>query len=181
MDDRQIGAQAALHHIGAAVEDLGGLALGDLGADPGRGEEGRHAGATGADAFGQGALRVELDFQLTGEVLLREGGVFADIGADHLLHLPRDQQQAETGVVDAGVVGDDGEVLDPAVPDRLDQRRGDAAEAEAAGHDRHAVAQQALQSRLCVGIHLVDRHPRPPWKPVAKCRGWGRMARRGVR
>ena len=137
---------------------LGLLALGDLRAGAGRGVEAGNAGAAGADALGQRALRVELDLQLAGQVLLREGGVLADIGADHLAHLPRLQQHAEADIVDARVVGDDGEVLHAAVADRLDQRGGNAAQAEAAGHDRHAVAQQPGQRRLCVRIDLVDRH-----------------------
>ena len=36
--------------------------------------------------------------------------------------------------------------------------RGDAAQAEAAGHDGHAVAQQAGQRGLGVRVDLVDRH-----------------------
>ena len=147
------------------------LALGDLGADAGRGEERRNAGATGADAFRQRALRVELDLQLAGQVLLGEGRVLADVGTDHLPHLPRLQQQAEPHVIDAGVVGDDGQVLHPAVADRLDQRRGDAAQPEPARHDRHAVAQQARQGRFRIRENLVDRHALPPTRiPAASSR-----------
>jgi len=71
------------------------------------------------------------------------------------------QQQPEAHVVGPGIVGDDGQVLDPAVAHRLDQRRGNAAQAEAAGHDRHAIAQQAGEGRLRVRVNLVDRHPCP--------------------
>ena len=69
VDDRQVGVQAAFHHIEPAIEFLLRLALGDLGAGAGGGEEGRDAGAARADAFGQRALRVELDLQVAGQVL----------------------------------------------------------------------------------------------------------------
>src|SRR5579862_398125 len=62
--DRQIGDDAALHDVALAVELAHVLALGDLGADAGLGEERRDAGAAGADAFGERALRVELDLEL---------------------------------------------------------------------------------------------------------------------
>jgi hypothetical protein len=48
-----------------AVEHLDLLALGNLGADTGLGVEGGDARAAGAAALGQGALRVELDFELS--------------------------------------------------------------------------------------------------------------------
>ena len=38
---------------------------------------------------------------------------------------------------------------------------GDAAQAEPAGHDGHAVAQQARQRRRRIRENLVDRHARP--------------------
>ena len=107
-----------------------------IGAGAGPGEEGRDAGAAGADALGQRALRIEFDLQLAGEILLRERLVLADIGRDHLLDLPGLEQQAEADAVDAGIVGDDGEVLHAGIADGVDQRLRDAAQAEAAGHDQ---------------------------------------------
>ena len=80
------------------------LALGDQGADAGLGEEGRDAGAAGADALGQRALRVELELELAGQVLALELLVLADVGADHLLDLARVEQLAEAEAVDAAVV-----------------------------------------------------------------------------
>ena len=103
--DREVGDEAGLHDVALAVELALFLALGDVGADAGLGEEGRDAGAAGADALGQRALRVELDLELAGEKLLREQLVLADIGRDHLLDLARLEQQAEAGAVDAGIVG----------------------------------------------------------------------------
>ena len=161
--DRQVGDDAALHDVLLAVELALFLALGDVGAGAGAGEEGRDAGAAGADALGQRALRVEFDLQFAGEVLLREQLVLADVGRDHLLDLLGLQQQAEARAVDAGVVGDDGEVLHPGVADGEDQRLGDAAQAETAGADQHAVLEQAGQRRLGVGIDLL--HALKPLAP----------------
>ena len=119
LDDGEVGEQAALHHVFLAVELLHFLALGDQRADAGLGVEGRDAGAAGADALGQRALRVEFQLQLAGEELLREQLVLADIGRDHLLDLPRLQKQAQPDAVDAGIVGDDGQILDAGVADRV--------------------------------------------------------------
>ena len=118
VDEREVGDQAALHDIGLAVELAHLLALGDHGADAGLGEEGRDAGAAGADALGERALRVEFDLELAGEDMLREHLVLADIGRDHLLDLPGLEQQAEAAAVDARIVGDDGQILDAGIADR---------------------------------------------------------------
>ena len=142
LDDRQVADDAALHHVGLAVELALFLALGDQGADPGLGEEGRDAGTAGADALGQRPLRVELDLDLAGQVLARELLVLADIGADHLPdHVPV-EQLAQPPAVDPAIVADHRQPLDPARHDRVDQVLGDAAQAEAAGDDRHVVEQE---------------------------------------
>jgi hypothetical protein len=51
--------------------------------------------------FGQRALRVEFQLQLSRQILAHEFGVLADIGRDHLLDLPGVQQLAQTEPVDA--------------------------------------------------------------------------------
>jgi hypothetical protein len=51
------------------------------------------------------------------------------------------QQHAQSDIIDARVVGDDGQPLHAAIADRVDEHSGNAAQAEAAGHNRHAVAQ----------------------------------------
>jgi hypothetical protein len=48
LHQRDVGHQRALHDVGLAVELARLLALGHLGADAGLGEEGRDAGAAGA-------------------------------------------------------------------------------------------------------------------------------------
>src|SRR5690606_29007951 len=109
----------------------------------------------GADTLGERALRVELDLKLPGQVLLGEQFVLAHIGRDHLLDLPRIEQQAEACPVDTGIVRDDGEVLHAGVADRHDQRLRNAAEAEAACTDEHAVLQQSGERALRVRIDFL--------------------------
>ena len=72
---------------GPAVEPAHLLALGDQRAVAGRREERGHAGAAGAHALGEGALRVQLHLDLAGQVHLLEDLVLAHVGRDHLLHL----------------------------------------------------------------------------------------------
>ena len=154
LDDREIADDAALHDVGLAVELAVLLALGDQRADAGLGEEGRDAGAAGADPLGQRALRVELDLDLAGQELARELLVLADIGADHLLdHVPV-EQLAQAPAVDAAIVADHRQALDAARDDGVDQVLGDAAQAEAAGDDRHVVVQQTRQRRRGVTVDL---------------------------
>ena len=121
-----------LHDVALAVEFAHFLALGDQGADAGLGEEGRDAGAAGADALGERALRIEFELELAGEVLLGEQLVLAHIGRDHLADLARLEQPAEPDAVDAGIVGDEGQVLRARITNRLDQRLRNAAQAEPA-------------------------------------------------
>jgi hypothetical protein len=132
VNDGEIGEQAALHDVFLAVEDLFFLAFGDQRADAGLGVEGRDTRAAGANALGERALRIEFEFEFAGEVLLGEQLVLADIGGDHLPDLARLEQPREPDPVDAGIVGNHRQVLDPAVADRIRQGLGNAAEAEAA-------------------------------------------------
>ena len=53
MNDRDVGDDAALHHIAFPVEFALFLAFGDGRAGAGLGEERRNTGAAGADAFGE--------------------------------------------------------------------------------------------------------------------------------
>ena len=124
-----------------------------------------NAGAAGADALGQRALRVEFQLQLAGQIELLEQLVLADIGRDHLLDLAASPAAAQAEIVDAGIVGDDGEVLDAGLAHRVDQVLGNAAQAEAAGHDRHAV-EEPVERRFGVGIDFVHEM-RPEWRTKA--------------
>ena len=111
LDQRHVGLQRGFHHVVLAVELARFLAFGDDRAVAGAGEERRDARAARAQALGQRALRIEFEFQFAGQVLALEFLVLADVGRNHLADLARGQQQAEAEAVDAGVVGDDGQVL----------------------------------------------------------------------
>jgi hypothetical protein len=82
--------------------------------------------------LGQRALGCELQLQFAGQVLALELLVLAHVAGNHLLDLARLEQLAQAETVDTGVVGDDGQVFDAAVAQRVDQRFGNAAQAEAA-------------------------------------------------
>ena len=93
--------------------------------------------------IGECTLGVELDLEFVRKELAFKGCVFADVAADHLADLACLQEEPQAEVIDSGVVADAGEVLDAAVAQRHDEVLGDAAETEAADHDRHAVSQDA--------------------------------------
>lgn len=77
-----------------------------------------------AAAFSKRALRAELNFQLARQILPLELLVFADMGGGNL---PRAQQLAKAFIVDAGIVGNNRQVLDAARLDRVDQPLQDTA------------------------------------------------------
>src|SRR5712692_5012562 len=60
-DESEIAAQGAFEDVLAAIEFAGFFAFGNHGAVAGRCVEGWNARAPGADAFGEGALRIQLD------------------------------------------------------------------------------------------------------------------------
>src|SRR4030088_3457935 len=165
MNDRKVGDQAALHHVALAIDLALLLPCGDQGPGAGRGEEGRDAAPASADTLGQRALRIELDLELAGEILLREGLVLPNIGRDHLLDLPGVQQEAQSDAVDPGIVGDDRQVFHTGLANRLDQALRDAAQPQPPAHNQHAVLEQAGERRPGVGIDLF--HAPPAWIEVA--------------
>jgi hypothetical protein len=71
------------------------------------------------------------------------------------------QEEAEAYAIDAGVVGDHGQILDARLADGENQGVRDTAQPEPAGHDQHAVPQQAGERGPGVGIDLV--HAFPAW------------------
>ena len=85
---RQVGCDALLQHVLLAVEDLGLLALGQLGAGGGARIEAGDAGAAGAQLLRQRALRRQLQVELARQHLALEFLVLADVGGDDFLHLP---------------------------------------------------------------------------------------------
>ena len=155
-DEREVGEQRLLEHVVTAVDLARLLALGDQRAVAGRREEAADAGAAGADALGERALRHQFDFELAGQELPLELLVLADVGGDHLAHLPVLEQDADPEAVDAGVVADDRELLRPAAAQGRDQVLGNAAQSEAAHHDRGAVRNQG-DRLVCCGQDLLHK------------------------
>src|SRR5258706_4503880 len=139
LDEREVGAQRAFHDVLAPVEDALFFVLRDYRAHAGGREEGRNAGATCADALGKRPLRIQLQLQLAREHHLLEQLVLADVRPYVLANLPRAQQQAETKIVDAGVVAHRGEVLHTLADDGGDQVFRNPAEPEAAHKNRGAI------------------------------------------
>jgi len=130
LDQRHVSHQAALHHVVAAVEIADLLAFSHDSADTGAGEERRDARSARAQLLSQSSLRRELEFEFFRQVLALEFLVLADVACDHFPDLAGLQQQTEAEPVDAGIVADTGQVLDPGLLQSLDQGLRDAAKAE---------------------------------------------------
>src|SRR3546814_2983305 len=97
------------------------LALGDHRPDPGLGVEGGNAGAARANAFGERALRTELELELSRKIEFGEKLVLADVGRDHLTDLAVVEKRPETEAIGAAIVRDDREILDAACEQAGDQ------------------------------------------------------------
>ena len=139
MNQRNVGDKAGLHDIGLVVELADFLALRDYRADARAGKKSRDSGSAGADALGKRPLRVEFEFEFAREIHTCENLVLADIARNHLLDLAGFKQNAEADPVDAGVVGNEGQILRARFAHRVDQRLGNPANAKSAGHQHHAV------------------------------------------
>jgi len=96
--------------------------------------------------------------------------VLADIGRDHLFDLPRAQQLSEPFAVDPGVVAGDREVFRSSIADCIDQPLGNAAQAEPAGANLHAVKEQTFQRGGGGGILLLSHGM--ALLNVMACRPW---------
>ena len=134
------------------------LALGDDRARAGARVETVDARAAGANALGQRALRIELELELLREILALEFLVLADVRGNHLADLPRLEQQPEPEAVDAGIVGDHREIARARVAQRDDEVLRNAAQAEAAGHHRHAIAREPGERGRGVCVNLLAGH-----------------------
>src|SRR6516165_8444695 len=174
MNDRDVRDDSAFHDISFAIKLADLLAFGNDGPNAGFGEKGRNASAACANPLRQGALRVEFEFEFPGKKLLRKKLILADIGRNHLLDLPSLKQNAETRAIDSRVIGDDGQVFRPKFVDRLDQFMWNAAETEAARHERHAVLEYVGKSRTSIRINLIHAHdPRVRALPVTRAANSG--------
>src|SRR3546814_20919441 len=85
LDDRQIGSDAAFEDIFLAVEHLGFLALGDLGADAGLGIETGDTRPARAAALGKRALGTEFDLDRKGVVSGKSVSVRVDPGGRRII------------------------------------------------------------------------------------------------
>src|SRR6266403_710623 len=125
-DEGEVATQSALEHVLAAIEFAGFFAFGNHGAVAGGCVKGGNAAAA-ANAFGEGALRIEFYLYFAAQDELLEKFVFADVGGDHFFDLAILQEQAEAGAVGAGVVAGDGQILGAFAAHGVEQVLGDAA------------------------------------------------------
>src|ERR1700678_4467653 len=79
LDQRQIGANAALKDMRYTVEFLMLFSLGDERSYAGLGIEAGYACASSSHAFGERALRAEFDFDFTAKILSLKLYILADI------------------------------------------------------------------------------------------------------
>ena len=153
LDQRHVGHQRALHHIGLAVELAQLLPSATMVPTPVLVKKG-DAGAASAQLLGQRALGREFQLQLARQVLALELLVLAHIGRDHFLDLARLQQLAQAETVHAGIVRGHGQPLDTAGHQRIDQGFGNAAQAKAANGQQLPVSHNALERRFCGWVEL---------------------------
>ena len=139
LHEGEIAANSLFKNVIFTVELAHLFAFGDRRAIAGGGVKAGDPGAAGADFFRQRSLRGELYRQLAAQHQLFKQRVFPDVRGHHLADLARLQQHAETETVDPAVVGDHRQPLHLATLHLGDQVLGNAAQAEAAGEQRHAV------------------------------------------
>src|SRR5437879_2032892 len=154
LDEREIAAQAAFHHVHAAIEFTRLFPFGDHSAVASGCVKRGNAGTSRAQPFAQGPLWIQFHLQFTAQDELLEEFVFADVSGDHLFRLPLLEQQADAEIIDSRVIADDGQVLRAFAANSRDKVFRDAAEAEAAHENRGAVA-EFFNSDVSRGDSLV--------------------------
>ena len=118
-DECEITEESGFHNVVSGfaavgcVEGAEFFAFGDDGTDSGSGEECWDSSSPSSYAFGERALGVELDFELVAEVLACELVVLTNLGGDHFFDLFGGEEEPEPPVIDAGIIGDAGDVFDP--------------------------------------------------------------------
>ena len=154
-DQRHIGHQRTLHDIGFAVKLAQLFAFGHDGAHTGLGKKRRDASAAGTQLLRQRALRREFEGQLAGQVLALELFVLTDVAGNHFLDLAGLEQLAQSEAVDAGVVGNRGQVLRAAVTQGINQGLWDAAQTKTADGDELVVVHDAVKRGGRAGEYFV--------------------------
>lgn len=99
-----------------------------------------------AQTLSERSLRRQFHFEFAGQVLPGELLVLTDVRRRHSSDTAGAQQDSETVIVDAAVVGEHLEVGCTRSCDRVDQHVGDAAQAESADGQRCAVDDVATAS-----------------------------------
>src|SRR5215207_1596074 len=146
LDEGEVREQRHLEHVMPAGDLARLLAVGDDRAVAGGRKEPADAGAARPNPLREGALRNQLDLELTLQELTLELAVLADVARDHLPDLARLEEDAQTELVHPRVVADDGEILRALRVQRSDQVFRDAAQAEPAHHQRCTIGN--LRHRL---------------------------------
>src|SRR5262249_53734990 len=128
------------------------LAGGELGADAGRREESRDAGAGRAQPLRHCALRHDFKLDLSGPIESLEHHRIdrARVRANNFAYPAEFEEARQTSAPDAGIVGYDGEVFRALFDQTVDQRTRLTDAAEAAEQDDRAVAdvRHGLRHRL---------------------------------
>ena len=141
LDQCDVTVDRVLQHVQPSVDLAGFLAPGQFGSVAGGCEESTDAGAGGADALGQVALRNQFEFELATAV---KGVEHVAVGlprktADDLAHAAGLEQRRQSGVTVAGIVVDHGKVLRALLDQPVDQFIGNAGGAEAADEDGRSI------------------------------------------
>jgi len=142
----------------AAIEFAHFFSFGDHRAVSGRREKRRNAGAGGAHAFGESALRIQFHLDFVVERELLEKFVGAHIARDQLLDLAIFEQKPDAVAVDAGIIRGDREVPRALFDQCANQVFGNPASAESAHQDRRALP-DAADHRFGICNALVHRYP----------------------
>src|SRR5260370_17675871 len=118
-DESEVATHGALENVLAALEFSRFFAFGNHGAVAGGCVKGGNAGAAGANAFGEGALRIEFYLYFAAQDELLEKFVFADVGGDHFFDLAILQEQAEAGAIGAGAAAGHGQIFRSLAPEAV--------------------------------------------------------------
>ena len=123
VDQRDVAENGIFQQAQAAVDRSGFTTVGEDRIGGGRCVKRLHAGAGRPDAFGEGALRHDLQLQIAAGVLTAGDAVGADETADQFAHMAGGQQFGDWSVVAAAGVDHEGEVARALFREAAHQRR----------------------------------------------------------